>query len=75
MGSFADWDETEDIKKLKQAIPLLHGLSDRAVAAMYSYWSEETNCAGWLVLEYGLEEFKYFVEHEPGEKYGRKGEA
>ncbi len=47
------WNQAEDIKYLRTQCPALAALSDAAVDGLYSWWSEEVHCAGWLMLTDG----------------------
>ena len=53
-------DFSDDIKKLKENIPELADLSDKYVADLYSNYSEEKHCAGWIILYDSPETYEYF---------------
>lgn len=44
------WNKARDIAQLRAEIPALASLSDNAVEGLYSWWSEESNSAGWLMV-------------------------
>jgi len=54
----------EDVKRLRAEIHELAALSDAAVEALYSYWSEEKHFAGWLILLERNDEFAACVRGE-----------
>lgn len=41
----------KDVATLRAEFPALATLSDEAIQALYSEWSELTHCAGWLFLD------------------------
>lgn len=41
----------EDITKLRAIIPELAGLLDYQIQELYERYSEETHCAGWLIID------------------------
>lgn len=66
----SDLDEAaqfpSDVERLKREIPELAMLPDSVVDHIYSEWSEEEYCAGWLILDYGLTEFAAYLR-EPAD--------
>jgi hypothetical protein len=58
-------DYPEDVERLKQGIPQLNLLSDLEIQAVYREYSEETHCAGWLILnDAGVEAFNNWLQEE-----------
>ncbi len=43
--------EVSGVAMIRAAIPGVAGLSDAAIAGMYSFWSEEAHFAGWLSMD------------------------
>ena len=40
----------DDVAKLKEDLPELRALSDVEIEALYTQWSQEEYCAGWMNL-------------------------
>ncbi len=60
-------EQDRNVAAMRAAIPMFAGLTYRAIAAAYSYWSEEVYCAGWLIVDdYIVEKFKAWIESPEG---------
>ena len=60
-----DSEDLKDIATMRQHIPELDDCSDGIVHMLYSNWSEDFYCAGWLIVDDDtIREFRKYLTEE-----------
>jgi len=61
-------ERKKDVRQIRASDERLHGFTDEQLGDLWSRFSEETRCAGWLIIQPGyLEEFVSWAFSSPAE--------